>query len=108
MNKPDKQRRGESPFNALLERRSTVATRTEEPGEVHVDSTPEGMPASQQPKRVSKSADPEYTKVTWYLRGSTHRRFKSAAATLGEEMSDIVERLITGWLDSQTDRQPDR
>jgi hypothetical protein len=99
MNKQrDKSRGSESPFNALLVRRAVPAPvgGEEVVGAVGVV----GDVGRKLKKAPSKSADPEYTKVTWYLRGETHRAFKSRTASQGREMSDVAESLVTDWLNS--------
>ena len=96
----DRSRGSESPFNALVVRRERAVPA---PGGSEEVAGAGGLVGDVRPngkKAASKSADPEYTKVTWYLRGETHRAFKSRAASLGREMSDVVESLVTGWLNS--------
>jgi hypothetical protein len=50
-----------------------------------------------------------YQRTTVYIPKDIHREFKMAALEEGEEMSDIVEALISHWLrdrQSQTSKHP--
>jgi hypothetical protein len=50
-----------------------------------------------------------YQRTTVYIPKDIHREFKMAALEEGEEMSDIVEALISQWLrdrQSQTSKHP--
>lgn len=51
----------------------------------------------------AKGKNPDYQRTTVYLPKDIHREFKMAALEDGEEMSDIVEQLISRWL---RERQP--
>ena len=47
----------------------------------------------------AKSKNQDYTRTTFYLPKKTHQRLKIAAINEGEEMSEIVTRLIEDWLE---------
>jgi len=54
-----------------------------------------------QKPRLSKSKDPSYQRTTVYLPKELHRRLKVTAMTSDREISEIVETLVTEWLDTQ-------
>jgi hypothetical protein len=60
---------------------------------------------SEEPKHLdiqtSKSKDPNYQRTTLYLPKPLHRKFKFAAIEDEREMSEIMEELITQWLESR-------
>ena len=45
-----------------------------------------------------KSADPDYVKLTSYIRRETHREVKRRLIDDGREISELVEALLGGWL----------
>ena len=47
----------------------------------------------------AKSKNQDYTRTTFYLPKKTHQQLKIAAINEGEEMSEIVTRLIEDWLE---------
>jgi hypothetical protein len=53
--------------------------------------------------QTSKSKDPNYQRTTLYLPKALHRQFKMAALNDDREMSEIMEELISKWLESRKD-----
>lgn len=49
--------------------------------------------------RPSKSTDPEFMKFTTYVRKTTHRAVKTRLVSEGRELSDLVEHLMSRWLE---------
>ncbi|HEY9301908.1 MAG TPA: hypothetical protein VIQ31_37190 [Phormidium sp.] len=47
---------------------------------------------------LSKSKDPNFVRTTVYLPKLLHRQLKSAAAQSGQEMSSLVEKSVTKYL----------
>ena len=56
---------------------------------------PVGMRPSRQ---LAKRADPAYTKFTTYIKKSTHLGVKTRLVSKQEELSDLVEDLLSSWL----------
>lgn len=54
--------------------------------------------APQEPVRLAKSANPEYTQVKVYLRRTTHLALKRAALDRGTGLSDLIEDMIDKYL----------
>lgn len=52
----------------------------------------------QEPVRLAKSANPEYTQVKVYLRKTTHLALKRAALDRGTGLSDLIEDMIDKYL----------
>jgi hypothetical protein len=52
-------------------------------------------------ERTTKSTDPTYQRTTLYIPKALHRQFKSATIDEGQEMSEVMEKLIQQWLDSR-------
>jgi hypothetical protein len=84
----------DSPFNALLERKSQPANR------LNVE-TSKGLD-SQTTTGLAKSTDPEYIKFTTYVRKKTHRAVKLKVTEQERELSDLVEELLSSWLEKST------
>ena len=60
------------------------------------DTKPAGAPSG---KAVGKSADPDFVKLTCYIRKETHLNAKRKLLYRGGgQLSDLVEELITAWL----------
>jgi hypothetical protein len=51
--------------------------------------------------RTTKSTDPTYQRTTLYIPKTLHRQFKSATIDDGQEMSEVMEKLIQQWLESR-------
>ena len=50
-------------------------------------------------RTVGKSADPDFVKLTCYIRKETHLKAKRKLLDNGGgQLSDLVEELITAWL----------
>lgn len=63
-------------------------------------------PADERPRRgrpSGKRSDPDFVGFTTYIRKDTHRKAKIALLESedGRELSELVEDLITKWLQSQ-------
>lgn len=83
-----------SPFSKLLEvKRARDGYTSEQPDISTSDLRTHPKPRS----KPAKSADPDYTKFTTYVRKSTHRAAKLRAVEEGRELSEIVEELISRW-----------
>jgi hypothetical protein len=57
--------------------------------------------ANKSPGRLpGKSADPEFTQITTYIRKETHRNVKIELLKEGKdrELSELVEDLLSSWL----------
>ena len=52
-------------------------------------------------RKRGKSADPEYVKLTSYIRRQTHLQVKKKLLDRGMEISELVEELMDSWLTSQ-------
>ena len=48
-------------------------------------------------EKIGKSADPDFKKVTLYLSKELHLLMKSHTLTTEENMSDLVERIMTDY-----------
>ena len=62
-------------------------------------TTPEPITAS---RKRGKSADPEYVKLTSYIRRQTHLQVKKRLLDQGREISELVEDLMDSWLAGQS------
>jgi hypothetical protein len=51
-------------------------------------------------KRTAKRDDPDYRQALAYVRRDTHRRVMMKLAGEEREFSDLVETLLSEWLDS--------
>jgi hypothetical protein len=67
-----------------------------------VDSSPSPLPVTAQ-SRGGKSSNPEFTKITAYIKKVTH---KKAALILmdqeKEDFSELLERLVSDWIKKQS------
>ncbi len=82
-----------SPFNALLAIRH--------PEEKQLDTQTPKQVAIQTAGSLAKSVDPEFIKFTTYIRKKTHRAVKLRLTEQERELSDLVEELLTGWLQKE-------
>jgi hypothetical protein len=92
-----------SPFDKLLEVRRQREQADSQPSK-RSDVQPSGQLSgldSQTAGRLAKSADPDFTKFTVYIRRATHRAAKLRAVSEGRELSDVVEQLLTEWTAKQ-------
>ena len=62
-------------------------------------TAPEPITAS---RKRGKSADPEYVKLTSYIRRQTHLQVKKRLLDQGREISELVEDLMDSWLAGQS------
>jgi hypothetical protein len=54
---------------------------------------------SQQP--LGKNKHPDYKLASFYIKNDTHLAFKKAILDKDNDMSDVIEKLITEWLKKQ-------
>ena len=59
-------------------------------------------PPQPEEKKKAKGSDPDYVRTTVYLPKQLHRRLKAAALDEEREMSEIVEDLVSQWLESRS------
>ena len=88
-----------SKFKGILER---AKEREVEP---QVEESPPPSPAPKKRGRPSgKRSDAEYVQVTAYIHKDTHRNVKIALLKSGsdKDFSDLVDKLLTDWLESNT------
>lgn len=52
-------------------------------------------------RQLAKSKDEDFVKFTSYVRRRTHRAVKTRLVEQGREMSDLVEELLSQWLERQ-------
>ena len=92
-----------SPFNKLLdvkrarERDSQTASGSVGPDGQTSSQIAENIDAIGAPVRLAKSADPNFTKFTTYIRKNTHLAAKLRVVAEGRELSEIVEELLSRW-----------
>ena len=89
----------DSPFNKLLELRQARQSKPAEQPDVQGDQPFRHSTVS--PVKLAKSADPDFTKFTVYVRRTTHRAAKLRAVGEGRELSEVVEELLTQWADEK-------
>jgi hypothetical protein len=51
---------------------------------------------------VGKRSDDDYRQVSAYIRKDTHQQVKIALLQEEQEFSELVEELLSGWLQSRT------
>jgi hypothetical protein len=56
---------------------------------------------NQEPEKLAKRVNPEYTQVKIYLRKTTHLALKRAALDRGIGLSDLIEDMINKYLSTQ-------
>jgi hypothetical protein len=83
-----------SPFDALVKARHTQSSlqpvqQVDGQTSKHLDSGTVTM---------AKSVDPDFLKFTTYIRKRTHRAVKVRLVEQGRELSDLVEELLSDWL----------
>ena len=65
----------------------------------HREGQSETTAAEPSAKAVGKSADPDFVKLTCYIRKETHLNAKRKLLDHGGgQLSDLVEELITAWV----------
>jgi hypothetical protein len=75
-----------------------VLKRTRKSGQPTVE--PSQQLTVQTSKQRAKSKDEDFVKFTTYVRKRTHRAVKTRLVEQGREMSDLVEELLSEWLES--------
>jgi hypothetical protein len=67
-----------------------------------VDSVPSLAPVINQSRR-GKSSNPEFTKITAYIKKATHKRASLILMDQEkEDFSELLERLVSDWISKQT------
>jgi hypothetical protein len=51
---------------------------------------------------VGKRSDDDYRQVSAYIRKDTHQRVKIALLQEEQEFSELIEELLSGWLQTRT------
>lgn len=90
-----------SPFDALKIARidkDKPAKHLEVQTVEHLDS-PGGVVSA---RGLAKSTNPVFMKFTVYVRKQTHLAVKTRLVSQGREMSDLVEELLSDWLQKQS------
>ncbi len=60
-------------------------------------------PAERTPTgKAGKRSNDEYRQISAYIRKDTHRRVKIALLAEDREFSELVEELLSEWLESRT------
>ena len=89
---------GKQPYNPFAE----LAEIREHKAESSVTQVPEGLSASPLKRLSAKSQDPGFVKLTAYVPKQLHRAAKARLVEQGREMSDLVEELVSDWLQRQS------
>ena len=79
-----------SPFEVLKRARTSEQPTSETPQQLAVQTS----------RQLAKSKDDDFVKFTSYVRRHTHRAVKTRLVEQGREMSDLVEELLSQWLES--------
>jgi len=58
-------------------------------------------PAPTDRKRGGKRSDPDCIQITAYVRKDTYRKVKSALFEDGRESSDLIQELLSQWIDQR-------
>jgi hypothetical protein len=67
-----------------------------------VDSVPSLVPVIDQSRR-GKSSNPEFTKITAYIKKATHKRASLILMDQEkEDFSELLERLVSDWISKQS------
>jgi molybdopterin-guanine dinucleotide biosynthesis protein A len=71
-------------------------------GKASAPATNEAEPTLEQSQSapVAKSKSKDYQRTTVYLPKALHRKLKAAAANEDREISDIIEELVSKYLDA--------
>jgi hypothetical protein len=88
-----------SPFDVLKRTRQSEQATIETSGQPDVQTAKH--PDGQTSKQLAKSKDEDFVKFTSYVRRRTHRAVKTRLVEQGREMSDLVEELLSDWLEHQ-------
>ncbi len=79
--------KSESPFAGLMKIHEQPAGVTSPP-----------VPSVSADRKRGKSADPDFIKLTSYIRKDTHLAVKKRLLEQGKEISELVEELLNKWL----------
>ena len=100
---------GASPFDALkiaqAAQRQPAKQLPSQPSEhleVQMSKQLGGEIAASPAKALAKSVDPAYMKFTTYVRKQTHLAVKTRLVSQDKELSDLVEELLSDWLQKQS------
>ena len=86
-----------SPFDALVTARHKPAEQPDVQTVKQLTVQTSSQPAS----KLAKSTDAGYVKFTTYIRRQTHRAVKITLVEQDREMSELVEELLSDWLQRQ-------
>lgn len=64
--------------------------------------TPEPKPTLEQPEAGAKPNSSEYVKLTAYIPKETHRAVKRILLESDQDLSELIEALLSQWLRSQS------
>lgn len=60
-------------------------------------------PAIQKPtKKAGRRSDPEYMQANSYIPKALHRKVKIQLLQDDQEFSELIEKLLTNWIDERT------
>lgn len=90
-----------SPFDALVKIRRAPAEPAP-PQSVRQLTVHTSEQLNSQMSGRAKSVDPDFTKFTTYIRKHTHRAVKLKLIEQGKEFSDLVQELLSDWLQKQS------
>jgi len=90
-----------SPFDALVQARRSPATVSETSQTSRLSDVQPFEHSTGETAGRAKSADPDFLKFTTYIRRHTHRAVKMKMVEQGREFSDLVEELLSDWLQRQ-------
>lgn len=81
-----------SKFDGILSVKSSGEVKAEPKASVGVKSV-----KKEEPKRVGKRSNPDYTQITAYIRKNTHEDVMRKIYKR-QEFSELLEELLTEWL----------
>ncbi|MEN9222186.1 MAG: hypothetical protein Q6M04_07085 [Thermostichus sp. BF3_bins_97] len=96
-----------SKFERLLETQSEGIPARPAPKKLSAQAykIPEGKPTPEQPEATDslrpRPNSPEYVKLTAYIPKETHRAVKRILLESDQDLSELIEALLTQWLRSQ-------
>jgi len=78
--------------------KTTARKKAKKPGAKLPPSVDSQQSTPQEPEKLAKRVNPEYTQVKVYLRKTTHLALKRAALERGTGLSDLIEDMINKYL----------
>lgn len=88
-------------FSGLLD-----ASRAKETGEVEETAAP--LQPTPEPKelknkeKAGKNSNPAYVQISAYIRKDTRLKAKQLLLGSEEDLSDVIEKLLSEWIESRT------